>query len=175
MVLVVADDRYGGLLDDVGIELGPAERSGRERAIGVSQGCGDEDVRVGDDAQHQAAVSRSARAASSSCAIARAWSSSRSERSRTDLCEERAEVVGADRAIDDLAFAEVRLGSVSAKDRSDFCVEVDARLLPGGHWIKGYRPARGAQRRQCRKASIHSAPSGRGTGSGRSRIGTACL
>ena len=28
MVLVEADDRYGGLLDDVGIELGPAERSG---------------------------------------------------------------------------------------------------------------------------------------------------
>ncbi|MGI8715811.1 MAG: hypothetical protein ACR2NR_22045 [Solirubrobacteraceae bacterium] len=56
-------------------------------------------------------------------------------RALTDLCEERAEVVG---AVDDLTFAEVRLGGVTAQNRSDFSVEVDAQLLPGGHEIKGY-------------------------------------
>jgi hypothetical protein len=65
-------------------------------------------------------------------------------RALTDRCEERAEVVGAYRAID-----------VSPSLR---CVS-----------------ACGAQRRQRRKASIHSAPSGRGTGSGRSRSAIACV
>jgi hypothetical protein len=53
-----------------------------------------------------------------------------------DLSQEGAEVVGADRAVDDLAFAEVGLGCVRAQDRGDVCVEIDAHVLAGSHAVK---------------------------------------
>jgi hypothetical protein len=53
MVLGEADDQHGGLIDEVGVELGPAERSGGSVQSGVGQvelGDADErlDVEAGD-------------------------------------------------------------------------------------------------------------------------------
>lgn len=48
---------------------------------------------------------------------------------RADAGNQRAQVIGADRAIDDLTLAYVCLGGVRAQDRGDLCVEIDIDAL----------------------------------------------
>ena len=59
----------------------------------------------------------------------------------TDTRDQRAEVLGADRAVDDLSLADVRFGGVRAEDRHDLRVEIDSEALPCGHTGKAIAPA----------------------------------
>ena len=70
-----------------------------------------------------------------------------------DLREQSAQIVGANRAVHDVAFADVRLRGVRAHHRSDVRVEIDAHLPPAGYPIEiiDVTPnSRQVQRRQRR-------------------------